>query len=190
MMSCKWLDWIKNWRIKPKKKKSVNPWGIVIPHTSMAQGAQTPKGLSEYKYALSMMDYIGLPFETRNEGGVSGATRALIKQGTYKSIEPHLNAFNGVAHGFEILVMLGDKESFNEATRIAKAFKVAFPDRTIRHGNGIKLVGPGDRGYGSIHIAKREGMQIALLSEAFFIDNSDEWISPRVMGEFWKLILN
>jgi hypothetical protein len=33
--------------------------------------------------------------------------------------------------------------------------------------------------------AKRAGAQIALLSEAFFIDNPNEWIDPEEMSKFW-----
>ena len=70
--------------------------------------------------------------------------------------------------------MEDDAKSLIEALKIVEAFREAFPGRVIRRENGIKLVGPGDRGYGSLHIAKREGADIALLSEAFFIDNPNE----------------
>ena len=83
-MLCKWIKKLKNYRVK--KEKPSNPYGIIIPHISLAQGAESPKGVSEYKYALSMMDYIGLPFSLRDHHGVAGATKDLIKQGATKTI--------------------------------------------------------------------------------------------------------
>jgi len=82
--------------------------------------------------------------------------------------------------------MKGDKLSLKYAELIAESFKHHFPDRILRHGNGVKIVTKGERGYNNLFIAKKNGMEVALLSEAFFIDNSSEWIEPREMGAFWK----
>ena len=163
----------------------VPDFGIIIPHTLHKQGAQSPKGMTEYNYGLIMSEVLVLPTALRNVGGVKDATKQLLKEGCNASLEPHKNAYNGKAHGFEILCIKGDKLSEKYARLFAEAFHDKF-GRRLRADQGVKFVSKGDRGYNNLRDAKRAGMDVALLSEAFFIDNPSEWLSPTVMGNFWK----
>ena len=171
-------------KLEPIKKSQ--KWGVIIPHTSTKSGAETKDNKwNEYDYALAMNIE---PFETRDKDGVYGAASGLIERGRYWSLEPHLNAYNHTAKGFEVLVMEGDSKSFDIALKIAAMFEDQFPDRVLRHGDGVKIVSSGDRGYYNLKEAKRAGMQVSILSEAFFIDNPDEWIEPKAMAEFWEKV--
>ena len=165
-------------------------WGFIIPHTYKAQGASNKSGtITEYEYADKMAWKTKIHAQFRDNGGVSGAASRLSELGCNASIEPHLNAFNGKAKGFEILAIAGDSKSISEGIRIAKAFKERFPDRVLRHGNGVKIVHRGDRGYKNLEAARFAGMSVALLSEAFFLDNPDEWIDHQDMASFWESVL-
>lgn len=169
-------------------------WGIIIPHTKRKPGASgykpSGKKIQEYQYGLELVADTSFPFETRDNGGVSGAAKRLknISQ-TNATIEPHKNAYNKKARGFELLVIRGDSLSGHYARMIADEFKRQFPERRMRHDNGIKWVKKGDRGYYNLVAAKKAGMEVAILGESFFIDNPDEWISPEEMAEFWKEVL-
>lgn len=170
--------------LKPK-------WGIIVPHTKDASGAVSPtREWNEYKYGLQLAYLLSpIPHATRDNIGVYGASKLLIKNGCNCSIEPHLNAYNGKAEGFEILVLKGDDPSIEEARRIADEFATAFPFRKLRADKGVKIVSPKERGGSNLVSAKNAGMKVALLSEAFFIDNPNEWISPQEMANFWKSVL-
>lgn len=168
-------------------------WGIIIPHTNKAPGASgyRPSGvkISEYKYGLEMSMGIPLPYATRDRSGVKGAAESLKSRGCNASLEPHKNAFNKKAHGFEILVLKGDKLSAQYARLFADAFADKYPERRLRHDKGIKWISKGDRGYHNLVAAKKAGMDVALLSESFFLDNQNEWISPEEMAAFWDELL-
>jgi hypothetical protein len=162
-------------------------WGLIIPHTKNSGGASSKeKKMNEYEYGLKFASYMPQPRETRDEGGVPLAAKRLKIKGCNASLEGHKNAYNSTAKGFEILVMETDLESIRVAEIIAQNFKQANPDRVLRHGNGVKKIKPGDRGYSNLKSAKDNGMKIALLAEDFFIDNPAEWIEPSVLAEFWK----
>lgn len=182
---------LKKWFCRSSKKKS--SWGIIIPHTKNAQGATTKDGsTSEYEYALDMVQYTDFDFETRDVGGVTGAAERLFKKGYRKSLECHLNGYNSVAYGFELLIELGDSKSFKEALKISSEFQKRFPEHKIRNerNNGIKFVEKGDNGHGNLVRAKAAGMEVAILSEAFFIDNPKDWINPKDMAKFWQGVLS
>jgi hypothetical protein len=162
-------------------------WGIIIPHTKKSRGAKSKeKEMSEYGYGLEFAGRFGIPSETRDDGGVPLAAKRLKLKGCNASLEPHKNAFNNKAFGFSILVLHDDSESIRFAEIIAQNFKDAFPDRRLRNKNGVKKLFKGDRGYHNLLDAKKAGMEIALLSEEFFIDNPIEWMEPSVLADFWK----
>lgn len=161
-------------------------WGIIVPHTLDAPGARSARhSENEYGYAKRMINFMVLPWATRDEGGVSGAARKLANKYVNATIEPHKNAYNGTARGFELLVMVGDHASAEVAREIIGAFHKVYPNRILRHDGGIKWVGEKDRGYDNLLKAKKEGIKIAILSESFFIDNHAEWIEPEEMAYFW-----
>lgn len=161
-------------------------FGLIVPHTKSSGGASSKeKKMNEYEYGLRLASFMAIPRETRDEGGVSLAAKRLKLKGCNASLEPHKNAFDSKAKGFEILVLENDSESIRMAEIMAENFRAKYPARVLRHSNGVKKIKSGDRGYSNLIAAKKEGMKIALLSEAFFIDNPLEWIEPAEMAEFW-----
>ena len=162
-------------------------WGIIVPHTQASQGASSWDSIyTEYLYGLALVNLLPVPWGTRNNKGVYGAAKTLKERGCTCSLEPHFNAYNKRAHGAEILVMKGDDLSAKYARLFIEQFSDTYSDRRIRHGDGIKWVGKGDRGYRNLHSAKLGGMKVAILTELFFIDNPIDFINPSDMADFWK----
>ena len=122
-------------------------------------------------------------------GGLKSACNHLKLLGCNGIVSHHLNAFNGNVAGAEFLFLDGDKSSEYYAVEIAQQFKSTFPERRLRHDNGLKPISCGQRGYHGLKLAKKYGMKIAIISECFFIDNSAEWIEPEILADFWNKIL-
>ena len=163
-------------------------WGLIIPHEKKAQGAMNYDGTySEYNYALEMSRHIGIPFQTRDDGGVYTATERLINEYKINStIETHFNAYNRNAHGYELLVMKGDSLSERYARLMIESFSDIYPKRRARGDAGIKWVSKGDRGYYNLSKAKDAGAVVTILSELCFGDNVVDYISPIKQAEFWR----
>ena len=166
-------------------------WGFIIPHTKEDGGATTPdKKMNEYRFKLAMIRVMDLlvPFETRDVGGVWGAVKRLFKRGVTASIESHKNAYNKKVGGFEVLYLYDDELSKEYALKLVAAFKEAFPNHTIRRGNGLIPIKKGGRGFNNLKFARKK-FRVSLLVEAFFIDNNDDYISPEEMAQFWDNFL-
>lgn len=167
-------------------------WGMINPHLKNKPGATSYDGkYSEYMYGAIMIPVIGVCWDTRDHGGVYGAVKRLVEN--YKinaSLEPHYNAFNRKARGFEILALKGDKLSIKFALMCIELFESKYPNRKKRHGDGVKLISYGDRGYNNLVAAKRAGVKVALLSELFFGDNPNDWLDPKEQAAFWREALD
>lgn len=170
-------------------------WGFVVPHTKAKAGAVLKDRdgkvvAQEYFYAKDalrlLQDHLGVTVGTRDEGGLNGAYGWLNIEGCTASIEPHLNAFNTKAKGYEVLVLKGDTTSALYAKELLDLFGKMYPDRVNR---GIKYVKSGDNGFANLMAAKKNGMEVALLTELFFIDNKSEWISRGDMAQFFNRFL-
>lgn len=163
-------------------------WGLIIPHQKDAQGATSfDNKYTEYTYAHVMAEMIGIPYMTRDLGGVAEAAHTLINN--YKVnclIETHFNAYNGKAHGYEILVMKGDDLSARYARFFLESFGDLYPRRRPRHDKGIKWVSKGDRGFHNLRLAKAAGADVAMLTELFFGDNIEDFIDPSTQAMFWR----
>lgn len=161
-------------------------WGIVIPHDVARQGAMSADGrYSEYRYGKLMASMIELPYADRNNGGVAGAIKQLKAKKCNASVEVHFNAYNGHAHGAEILVLEGDDLSERYARLFVESFAERYK-RKLRHDKGIKKVKRGDAGYINLITAKANGMKVAMLTELFFGDNYEEFIPPTEQAMFWE----
>jgi len=165
-------------------------WGYVVPHTEKAQGAEAPDGKwSEYKHGLSVAvtNSNFIPWDDRNNGGVSGAVSRLISDKKINSTwEDHRNAFDGRVGGVEVLCIRGDSLSKHYAEMILDAFHETFPDRNIR---GVKEMKKGGRGYGNLLASKKAGADVALLGELFFIDNPKDFIEVEKIAKFLRRVL-
>jgi hypothetical protein len=170
-------------------------WGIIVPHEKSKRGARTHSSVQppvyEYDYGLTLGDFLSdkLPYKTRDTGGVYQAAKDLITLGCDATIEPHLNAYNGKAHGYEILVLAGDSLSKEYALNIISSYEAKYPERRKRQGDGIKEIKKGDRGYYNLKNSKNAGAKIAILTELFFIDNPDEYMEPIEMSNFLREVL-
>lgn len=179
-------------RIKPIKTEGYGETvgeiniGLIVGHDQKAQGAFSFNGLSEYHYNSKVASLTGITTTTRNNGGVTGAVKELKRLGFNSSCEMHLNAYNGKAKGFEILVLKDDLESIRYARLVAETFKAKFPNRVMRGDNGLKIISNKERGGGNLQAAKDYGMKVAILVEPFFCDNKDDYIEPTLLAEFYK----
>lgn len=160
--------------------------GLIIGHDQKAQGAVSFDGTSEYLYNSKVASLTGITHTNRNNGGIAGAVKELKRLGFNSSCEMHLNAYNGKAKGFEILVLKGDLESIRHARLVAETFKSKFPDHVMRGDNGLKLISNKDRGGGNLQTAKNHGMKVAILMEPFFCDNKADYIPAQLLADFYK----
>ena len=169
-------------------------WGYIVPHTKKAQGAVL-KGAdgstieSEYGLGLKIateLDNLGsILSETRDIGGVYGASRRLIGLGCKFSLEDHKNAFNKSVGGFEVLVLKGQQRSKIAAELLVETFVERLPNIKLRASNGIKFLNSKDRGATNLRDAHNAGMEICLLPEPFFIDNIDDWIPTKMLVDIY-----
>lgn len=165
-------------------------WGFITAHTASSGGAMSwDRTMNEYQYSLRMLTSMEFPWENRSIGGIKKASRLLFEKNINCSIEPHFNAFNGSAFGGEFLVLKGDSLSEKYAEHIAESFAKIFPKRKLRHGNGIKYIRPGERGYRNLKDAKDNGMMVAIISELFFGDNPDDFMKFGEQAHFWEQTL-
>lgn len=164
-------------RFKPR-------FGFIVPHTAKAQGAMSIYQITEYQYWLSVITNLPTlnPSMIRSRG-LDYAASNLAGKGVNVSIEPHFNAFNKSAHGMEVLILKGDSLSREYAVHMVELFRDHFPDRRVRHGDGILEVSRGDRGYKNLKIAKKY-MKAALLPELFFGDNEEDFM-PREASSYF-----
>jgi len=174
-----------------KKKKQGLKWGRVICHSLLAEGANTVRAdeiVSENRYCRSMYGHMKIHTDvgTRDIGGLAGAYGHLRGQGCTATIEAHLNAFNGKASGYEVLCLKGDKDSMVYAERWLGLMSKHFPDRRNR---GTKLLVKGDRGYKNLKESKLNGSKVALLTEAFFLDNPKDWIDPEILSQVFDELI-
>lgn len=117
----------------------------------------------------------------RDSRGLAGVNSDVQKFNDDLSIELHLNSFNGVAKGCEILTLANDKVSILLAQDLADDFCKKF-NRVKRDGDGVKELKKGERGHYSMALVNDPAPSI--LVEPFFIDNPAEWIEPEVYAAF------
>lgn len=160
----------------PKKKIA-----ILVGHGAGDSGAICWNGMEEHAYNKQVAEYVAsktpvrLFFKSSN-----GWAPTYLKLGAYNpdiSIELHLNSFNGKAVGCEVLC------TSQKAKHIANSFTASFCAKFSRKNRGIKWLESGDRGYGNVKSASMISGK-AILVEAFFCDNKDEWIEPLTYAQF------
>lgn len=175
--------------ISKTKRPTELKWGLVVPHEKNKPGATSwDKKESEYIYWQVVFHWIEakyrkIPIAFRDVVGLSGAYKSLWMRSVNASIEPHYNAYNGVAHGFECLVLEGDDLSAEYALRLRDVFLKHFPNRAIRAREGIKFVKSGENGALNLIRAKEQGMAVCILPECFFGDNKKDYITHEKMAQ-------
>lgn len=166
-------------------------WGFVVAHTKKKVGAvlkdedgtvMATENDHSNSTSIQVCRQIPSVIATRDAGGLDGAYGWLSIEGCKFSIESHGNAFNRNAKGYLILVIDGDKASEYVANLMLESFREKYPKRQYR---GIRRVQAGDNGFLNLRKAREAGMEVALLTEMFFIDNRDDYISSEDLGNFY-----
>ena len=134
----------------PKKRIA-----IIIGHGNGDGGADTWNGSNEFEYNSLVAEYVknesSQLIETfyRTSSGIVGVAAKAVAWKPDICIELHLNSYNGLAKGCEVLVLEGDKESEKLARNFAVSFAIKF-QRVVRGDKGVKWIGNRDRGAASL----------------------------------------
>ncbi len=172
----------------PSSSGEIKKIALIVGHGNGDPGAMGWNDMSEFNYNSFVADEIqrantGKEIKVfyRGSTGIVGVAAKAVAWGPDLTIELHLNAFNGVANGCEVLVLDGDRVSAKVGEKFAKAFTEKFK-RKLRGDLGIKWITSKDRGYTSIKAVS--SIKQSILIEPFFIDNKAEWIDPLTYTNF------
>jgi N-acetylmuramoyl-L-alanine amidase len=166
----------------PKKRIA-----IIVGHGNGDGGADTIDGSNEFEYNSFVAEYVKKNSKQLVETfyrGPSGIVGVGLKAVAWKadiSIELHLNSFNGIARGCEVLVLNGDKESAKIGTLFARSFCEKF-SRVLRGDNGIKWLSTADRGGASLKAVSP--IKQSILVEPLFCDNRLELLPKETYAKF------
>ena len=153
-----------------------------------ATGRYQDKEISEWQYSRTLMDLLNTSYRFTNASHVTDSLNR-IDLNSSVALEFHLNSFEtNDVEGYELLVMVNDKESLKKAQILLDLMKIYFPERRNR---GIKLLSSNDRGYKNLlHLKKY--YRHAFISELFFINNPSDYIEhdklANVLNTYHKLI--
>jgi N-acetylmuramoyl-L-alanine amidase len=181
---------------KPIEQKPVEPTpsfpsgklkiALIRGHGGKDTGAKG-NGTNEVEYNTWVMDYVKKNVKNHKVecfyGDSSvGAVLKSLAFGPDISIQFHLNSYNTLAHGCEVLVLKGDTKSYSLAEKFAHAFTKEFGRfKRQQNTNGKKLLGAGDRGFTSL---KTSAIGIKILIESFFIDNKVDFVPKEEYAKF------
>lgn len=179
----------------PTTKGAYNKIAIIVGHGSGDSGAVSWDGKrNEFEYNSNVAEKIKTLCSSktiktfyRDGRGISGVNKDARKWGGDLTLELHLNSFNGVAKGCEILALSGDKASIKFGQDLATAFCNKF-GRIKRDGDGVKELTSKDRGHYSLALV--DDPPPSVLIEPFFIDNKSEWIPPEELAGFLADFIN
>lgn len=166
---------------------------IIIGHGNGDSGALGWNKVEEYSYNFKVAEIIkanckkDIMLFYRTSTGIIGAATRVVAWGPDISIELHCNAYNGQVSGCEVLCLAEDKSSEILGKSFAKEFTEKFK-RKLRGDEGIKHIGPKDRGYTSLKAVSPIAQSI--LVEPFFIDSEAEWIDQTEYGEWFAGWIN
>jgi N-acetylmuramoyl-L-alanine amidase len=172
----------------PKKKIA-----IIVGHGNGDGGADTWNGSNEFEYNSLVAEYVknesSQLIETfyRTSSGIVGVAAEAVAWKPDICIELHLNSYNGLAKGCEVLVLEGDKESERLARNFAVSFALKF-QRVVRGDKGVKWIGNRDRGAASLRALSP--IKQSILIEPMFCDNKLEWIEPNMYAKFLTKWIN
>ena len=157
---------------------------LVVGHTATARGARSVIGIQEYDYFKEVCEIVLAELKTdkvkmflRDGRGIAQTIDAAANWGADVIIELHFNAFNGTAHGAEILIPQGTTNALG-ADFLAKWCEFA----KLRN-RGVKTVTrtqPGGTSVFTINARKRQGF----LWETFFGDTISDFRDQETVAEF------
>lgn len=163
---------------------------IIVGHGNGDGGAESKDGKrNEFEYNSIVAEHIeksqlhgkNSKVFYRGKTGILGVALEAVTWMPDLSIELHLNSFNGIAKGCEVLVLKGDNESAEIGKSFTKSFCSKF-NRVARRDEGINWINGSDRGGASLKAVSP--IKRSVLVEPFFIDNDSEYIAPSVYAEW------
>ena len=132
---------------------------LIVGHTISAKGAHSRLLGYEYDWNIDLAIKSGLPYETRNMGGLELAMKKLERYDA--TIELHFNSANGIANGTETLY--ATENSFELANKVHFAITRVLGLKN----RGVKKLSPQDRGYKNLTMSQKP----SVLIEPGFGDN-------------------
>ncbi|MFM9848675.1 MAG: penicillin-insensitive murein endopeptidase [Hyphomicrobiaceae bacterium] len=166
-----------------ERSETPNGLAIVVGHTRIAPGVdgRVPPFAADMKFeypwnsdlAQRMLAYaqsrgIRCKLFFRDEIGIPGAYREVMRWKPQATLELHFNADEGAARGTETLYKNGNARSRVWAQALQDAM-VALYNRTGSQNRGLKPRDPGDRGHESVN-----QIHPSALVEPFFGDNTED----------------
>jgi N-acetylmuramoyl-L-alanine amidase len=176
------MSWLSRlFKRKQPMNTPIKKIAIIIGHGAGDSGAIGWNNVEEFAYNSEVAKHLlesvhgkELKAFFRTKSGINGVGKLVSEWCPDLSIELHLNAFNGVANGCEVLCLKGDEESAKIGRSFASSFTKIF-GRRLRQEEGIKFLVGGDRGKQCLSSIDSNIKRI--LVEPFYIDNKDEWVS-------------
>lgn len=171
--------------------QQIDKVGLIVGHTKKAPGAKviSTSGniTSEYQYHKSVVEKITGPsivakeaqfahIAYRDNHGIEGATREIIKADIDLSIELHTNASNGSASGVEAFYYMPNSKI------ICDLYCQMFATRFKRKNRGAKDIKKNGRGVTNLSLL--QDIPYAILVEPFFGDNQDDYVSVIMYATF------
>jgi N-acetylmuramoyl-L-alanine amidase len=167
--------------IAPVTDEPAKRLAIIVGHTEQRQGAFALEPISQHEYTFNrgiaqVMETAaasqGIAVRTffRDGVGISGAYQAAVSFEPDGIIELHFNAASAAARGTETLCSGNHPGSKKLADLVQKSMVTVFK-RTGSRNRGVKVLHPGDRGFGNVSAAPSVP---SVLVEPFFGSNAGD----------------
>jgi N-acetylmuramoyl-L-alanine amidase len=167
---------------------------LIVGHGAGDGGAEAFNGMSEFNYNSFVAEEVEKTIKDkqvkvfyRGAGGIAGVAAKAVAWNPDVCIEMHLNSFNKIAAGCEVLVLSGDEESAKLGRKFAASFCSKF-NRKTRGDKGVKWLASSERG--GLSLKCLSPIKQAILVEPFFCDNKSEWIEPVEYVKFLAEFIN
>jgi hypothetical protein len=171
-------------------------FAIVVGHNKVAKGAQALSPISKSEYDFNSV----VGGQMSAEGGhynletkvffrqpglsysreIASTYEAVASWGAECAVELHFNSATPDARGTEVLCRQGSAEAHVLASHIAEEIHRALGFDLRHGGNGVKIVGRGERGAGSLYALDNVPTVIV---EPFFGSNPTECLKVAAFGE-------
>jgi N-acetylmuramoyl-L-alanine amidase len=172
-------------------KSEIKKVALIVGHGNGDPGAQSKnKKINEFDYNSEVAKYVSeskdhgkiVKVFYRGKSGIVGVALEAVAWGADLSVELHLNSFNSIAQGCEVLVLKGDNASAEIGRSFAKSFTETFK-RMLRREKGINWISGSDRGGASLKAVSP--IKRSILVEPLFVDNDAEYLEPKRYADWF-----
>ncbi|MGF7212783.1 hypothetical protein GGE65_007418 [Skermanella aerolata] len=169
---------------------------IVVGHNKSAKGAGSVPPISRFEYDFNSIVAAEMTEESghynlqakvffREPGSsytaeIAKAYQAVASWGAQCVVELHFNSAGATASGSEVLCRQGSPDARALASNVAEEIQAALGLGLRHNGTGVKIVGSGERGAGSLYAL--DGVPIVIV-EPFFGSNPAECLKVATLGE-------